>query len=273
MKKFSPKNDLRKIFSWKLLLPFIIVFTILFGNIFGFGDIVRGGVAYVFQEPLSSSRGSAYNLRYIFQSFRDAASLRQRLVSMQQELDRVRADNSRLQTLAVENEVLRGDLNLVHEQSLRRLPAEIYQTHYASGGQWFYVNKGFDDGVRSGLLVTAGQDILLGRVDKVYRFASRVQMLSHPDVAMEVFIPRKGSALLTYDSRIGLLVEEIDYSDDVSASSPVYYRKLARDGSVRRFLVGYAGAMRQSEDRVTQNAVVDLASNVEELLVVSVILD
>lgn len=103
---------------------------------------------------------------------------------------------------------LRELLNYTQDATTKNIAAHII-TH-DTDGRTFLIDKGSDDGVRKNLGVIAKDGFLIGYVEEVNRFASRVILLSNPSASVPAAILGEQETVGLVEGQDGFLLK-MDY--------------------------------------------------------------
>jgi rod shape-determining protein MreC len=248
--------------SQMLIFLCVIVIAIFFSGVAGIGGYVRS----VFHDKVVSSllfvRRASADVVLPFRSLANVAGLAQRESELHRDNDYLRAQLADYKKYKSENVKLREMIGLRQDGDIKLEGAEIYMRQRSIFGEWIYINTGSEGGAQEGMLVIAGDSILIGFIDLVHAESSRVKLISHPETVLEVSIPDRGSGLLRYSDQVGLVVEEMQYSEGQITQSPVYYKKILSSGFLQSFLIGYISQVRPSDNQITQEALIDMGIDV-----------
>ncbi len=153
-----------------------------------------GGYLNQFQDALTSPlvpiqtwisiRFSA--VRDMISSPRDIASLRVQNAELEAEVARLQREVISLQEEIAESQILSALLNYARNQPDNRyIAAEVIGTDTSTFLRSVWINGGTDDGLRYGMPVVTDSG-LVGRLVEVRASISRVQLITDPDVAVNV---------------------------------------------------------------------------------------
>jgi len=157
-------------------------------------------------------------------SFRDGrrlnATLQEENSRLKKELDNLRSAEYRLKLLESENKELLAMAGYKQrQQELKLLPARVIGVSLGDLHEFFFLDKGSEDGVRPDMVVTASEGVA-GVVDQVYRHYSRFMLISASQSRMGVKVLRRESRAVGVLTGLGpnrslLQVEYFGRDDDV----------------------------------------------------------
>lgn len=120
--------------------------------------------------------------------FRDGASFLSSIGTLKQENDhlmkeniRLAAENTKWQSIAQENEILRKELELLPRDRFQMKAAEVIGRDAAGLGNWLTINQGSFQGIERGMAVVVSGGVLVGRVIEVFPESARVMLVSNPE--------------------------------------------------------------------------------------------
>ena len=157
-------------------------------------------------------------------SFRDSqrlnATLQEENSRLKKELDNLRSAEYRLQLLETENKELQAMAGYKQQrEELTLLPARVIGISLGDLHEFFFLDKGKEDGVRSDMVVTTSGGVI-GVVDQVYSHYSRFMLISASQSRMGVKVLRRESRAVGVLTGMGpnrslLQAEYFSRDDDV----------------------------------------------------------
>jgi rod shape-determining protein MreC len=210
-----------------------------------------------------------------FQDFvtapRDIVSLRQRNAELETQVSQLQAQLIELQQRANETEVLAAlvDFSRSNPQSTYRAAAVIGRDpspflHY------IIINRGSNDGIRRGMPVVTNQG-LVGRIDAVIADAARVQLITDPASAVNVYLQNADTSAVLYGSVTGdVSLDMISQNAAVEAGDLILTSGLG-GGFPSDLIIGQVITLRALEFELFQQATVQPAVDFTRLEIVLVI--
>ena len=97
---------------------------------------------------------------------------------LRKKFEELRIDQSSLNSLKSENDLLKQELNFTQEREIKTVTAKIITGVSDSLSKSVIINKGFNDQVEDGLAVVAGPGVMVGKIYDVYADHSKVLLLT-----------------------------------------------------------------------------------------------
>ena len=113
-----------------------------------------------------------------------------------------------------ENSFLRKALNLAPRLKGQITYASIYQFRLGLGGYEVLVNKGSSDNISVGNIVLTEDDVLIGRIEKVYDKFSQVTIVNDRDFSVAVKVLSSGTAGIAKGAMAQGMYLDLIVSDD-----------------------------------------------------------
>ncbi len=155
----------------------IIVVLIVF-NFLGWLKPIENLVFYA----LTPVQKTFYGLGESFRSIQSDWLLKRKLLGenagLKEQLKKSLVDQSLINSLSEENQLLKKDLKFVAERKINFLSAQIITGVSDPLSQSIIINRGAKDGVTRGLAVTAEGGIMIGKVIDVSDYFSKVLLLT-----------------------------------------------------------------------------------------------
>ena len=210
-----------------------------------------------------------------FQDFvtapRDIVSLRQRNAELESQVSQLQAQLIELQQRVNETEILAAlvDFSRSNPQSTYRAAAVIGRDpspflHY------IIINRGSNDGIRRGMPVVTNQG-LVGRIDAVIADAARVQLITDPASAVNVYLQNADTSAVLFGSVTGdVSLDMISQNSTVEPGDFILTSGLG-GGFPSDLLIGQVITLRTLEFELFQQATVQPAVDFTRLEIVLVI--
>lgn len=187
------------------------------------------------------------------------------------ENQRLQAENALLRDMERENGIFREQLDLVPRNKYGLEAADITSFDPNGLGAWLIINKGSRHGIEKGMTVIVSGNILVGRVEKVFPTTAQIMLLSNPDSVVNGVVNTSGSrGIVRGEHGLGLIFDMILQSDILKDGDEVVTS--GADGLMPRgILVGKIREIRATQDRLYQQATVELPLKHSDLHMVFVI--
>lgn len=191
----------------------LFIFTVLFFIYFVFNSskifklLVHSTMEIIvpFQEATSSTF-SGFNS--LWDGYIDLVSVRKENMRLQNEINKIRLENSQLKELAIGNERFRKLLGFKKDCPQRLLPASVIS---ADSTGWFMtviINKGSADGIKK-FMPVINEKGLIGRIIEVSFNYSKVLLITDINSSVPVLIQRTRSRGIVRGN--GSFVLQLDY--------------------------------------------------------------
>jgi rod shape-determining protein MreC len=168
-----------------------------------FRRILRDAVFYEFQAPVLSAESHLHDLQVYWEKrSHSSAELVSANVAQARIIAGQAAENRRLQTLSTENVRLREALRQDERTNYRTLVARVVRRDINTWWKKIIVRRGAVDGVRLGSPVVSGDNVI-GRVTRVHRHSSEVQLISDPDFRASVNVEGSNKYVAVYQGIAG----------------------------------------------------------------------
>lgn len=211
-------------------------------------------------------------LRNLLAAPGDIVSLRQQNSELQAEVARLQREVITLREQAAEAEILGGLLNYARSKpDSRYLAVNVIGRDVSPFLRSVWIGAGTDDGVARGMPVVTERG-LVGRVVEAFPTASRVQLITDPQSAVNVRLQDSRAEGVTAAQPNGeLWMDQINQGVEVSAGQLVLTSGLG-GGYPPDIIVGQVSSVRMRDFELFQRAVLQPGVDFENLEIVLVIL-
>ncbi len=206
-----------------------------------------------------------------FTAPRDVAALQQRNQQLEAEVSRLQTEIIELQQQIAETEVLAALLDFARANpSNRYKAAEVIGRDPSPFLHYVIINRGSADGLRRGMPVVTEQG-LVGRIAAVTASAARVQLVTDPNMRINVRVEPAGADGLLVGSLTGdITLEQVPLEANLQPGDVVLTSGLGGD-YVPNLLVGQVTGVRKLEFELFQSASVQPVVDFHRLQIVLVI--
>ncbi len=208
-----------------------------------------------------------------FTAPRDVAVLQQRNQELEAEVTRLQTEIISLQQQISEVEVLSALLDFARANPQNQYKAaEVIGRDPSPFLHYVIINRGSADGLRRGMPVVTQQG-LVGRIAAVTASAARVQLVTDPNMRINVRVEPAGTAGLLVGSLTGdLSLEQVPLDANLQTGDVVLTSGLGGD-YVPNLLVGQVTGVRKLEFELFQSASVQPVVDFNRLQIVLVIVN
>jgi rod shape-determining protein MreC len=241
----------------KKIIIYIVLFVILIiinpFNVFGFvRNIVmipltpvtrQGSIVGIY---ISDKLGMIFNIGTLYQNNQN----------LENKVRQLEAENALLMDVSNENDELRSSLELLPRDEFKFIGGDVILRDSLGGNQWVMLNRGKRDGVAIGKAVVVGENVLVGIVDEVNDTTARVQLITHPESAINVVTARTGAQAIVLGLHgLSVTVEDIKMDDDV-INGDMFVTSDIGNSFPRGLSVGIVQNITPSTDKLFQNATI-----------------
>lgn len=241
----------------KKTVTILIVFVLI---VFLFVSPIRNFVsqklsnASVYPEKILTSAGE--HTKNFFSFFFTIKNLRKQNNDLASRLISLEVDKSRMNELEHENQMLKAELGFLDKnQNTALLPAKIIGRDPDAFLDHIIVDKGSDDGVKSGQAVVSG-DVLVGQIRDVSSNHSEVTLITSKDSLILAMLQDSRANGLLHGGISGLVLENI--SQDTQYSTGEYIVTSGLGGELKPgILIGTASAIQSTSSDLYKNITVE----------------
>ncbi len=217
------------------------------------------------------------SLRVKYKEQLSKADYNDQLNSMQAELDQLRAENARLRVAEDENANLRKYLDFPKTDDSKRVLANIISRgdigDQAGRIETMLIDKGEDDGIRRGMVVTNEQGIVVGKVKDAKESISELELVMNDDCRLAATIYGQDRTSGIVEGKLGLTMdmgfipqsEKIDEGDLVISSG-------LEELIPRGLVIGKVSKVRKENNELWQTAVLESSIDFDRIMVVAVLI-
>ena len=181
-------------------------------------------------------------------------------------------ENSKLQEIKQENKILREQLQIRPPLASKMVMADLVGFDPSNLGQYFYINRGRQDGILPEQAVIFGGGFLVGKVIESSDNLAKVMLLTDGDSSIfAVTQETRVGGVAKGDHGVGIIMDMVPADKDIKIGETVISSGL--DGFIPRGLViGEIESRISSESEVFQKFKIKLLLNLKEIETVFIIL-
>lgn len=210
------KKQRKRIF---IIIVVFIVSLIIFRDAF---NLLRSGINNLVLPVKILIYKSTYRTKSTFDNLRDINNILKENIELKKENYALRFENVKLQTLINENERLKDLLDLKEGAGIDFVIANISFKDPLSVYDEFFIDLGSDDDIKENMVVL-NRDILLGRISKVYKKRSIVELISKQNLYTSVLIgEEKYIGILKGENSNRLIIEYVVNDAQIKVGDKVY---------------------------------------------------
>jgi rod shape-determining protein MreC len=184
-------------------------------------------------------------------------------------------ENAELKNLEEENRLLRQQLNFFSNNKHAYILADIISYDYSSleQDQSLIINRGSNDGIVKGLVLTDSQGAVIGRITDVQDNISRACLINAASCKFTVSIQDEGKTSGIAEGDLGLSVKMnfIPMSESISEGSNVVTSGLEKN-IPRGLVIGRVSNVSHENNEIWQSATIEPLADLRHLIFASIIL-
>ena len=253
------------------MVVLLVCGLLIFFNPKGIFDPFRGiffKLSYPFQK---ASYIASSNIAETFSFFSSIGSMREENKKLIKENSVLISEVVSLKDMKKENEVFREQLRLAPKERFDLEAAFIIGQDPQGLGSWLLIDKGSDKGLKVGMPVIVSDGILVGRLEEVRSDSSKVTLLTDSASAVNAEnLETDAKGLVRGNFGLGLVFDMVAQSDILNKGDSVITSGL---GGVfpKGLLIGKIEEVKESPDRLFQQAIISPMARYHDLEVVFVI--
>lgn len=230
------------------------------------------GIRTLAQPFLGMAAWTGFEIRSFGTFFGEIGELKTENARLRREQLRLLGDVAGMRSLAEENQELRSLLELIRSTDDTVIAAEVIGSQPLPQDIALLVNRGTNAGIRSGMAVVVGGNVLIGKVESAGPTTAVIRPLVHPQsVVSAVATTGAVKGVIHGDHGLGLIFDLALQSDTLVVGDSVVTSGLG-DGLPKGLLVGTIERVALSPDRLFQQAVLAPPINPLDVRAVGIIL-
>jgi len=275
------------VFANKVVRRRAIAFTVLLAVSFVLMAIssspivveAQKGIAFAFSPVQGVIDDAAGGVSSLVRTVVEIDTLRQDNASLQDENDRLRIENARLEATKRDNDLLTGLLQLQAGLDHATVAASVIAREPAEFRRAVTIDRGSDHGIEQGDVVIGAGGALVGRVVEVGPNYSNVTLLTDgSSTVMGQFSSNGATGEVVGDLAGALNMTKVDSSVPIPIGDEVVTAGIELAGGIRSpypkgLLVGQVIDVRRDANSVVQTAFLEPAANLDRLEYLLVITD
>lgn len=257
--------------NWKFIGAVAILLTIIFIGARGADNPAKGFFLRVSSPFLKTFRifsGGTDGFFRFLGSIGDLKKENEKLILENKEL---LAKNALFKDTEKENETLRKELEIAPRNSYDLEAAFIIAQDPQGLGSYIIIDKGTNEGIREGMPVIVSKGILVGKVSEVYPENSRIILITDKNSAINGEIQDSDArGIIKGEYGLGIAMDMISQTKVINSGDTIITSGLGGE-MPRGLFIGKIGDVRQSGDRLFQQAVIISPVNFPSLRIVFVV--
>lgn len=264
MKFFSRKNT-------KFIFTVVLLLAVVFLSSRGGDNPVKGATLWLaspFMKTFRIFSGGIQGFFHFLGSIGDLKDENEKLVKENQALS---AEIARLKDTAEENKVLRSEMGLVPKSKYDLEASFVIGQDALGSGSSIFIDKGKDKGIKEGMAAIVSDGILVGKISQVFPNTAKVALISDRENAAAAEVLESGAkGIIRGTYGLGAMMDMISQAEVVKEGDTAITSGLT-GGVPRGLLIGKIGQVKQSEDKLFQQATIFPSANFSSLKVVFIV--
>ncbi|MBX4187709.1 MAG: rod shape-determining protein MreC [Candidatus Doudnabacteria bacterium] len=255
----------------RTFVAFVLVALLIMSDRLGYLSWVKSVIQNGFgKSSLSISQGVKKS-REFFAILATISRLAKENAQLQQQIDELSFENSRLQSAKTENTALRRALNFVEKTEYQTVPAEVTSQDPTGFSQTVIVDKGDADGIVLGQSVIVSPGLLVGRITKTYRNTAEATLITDPNMTINGEVTDSGArGLVKGEHGLSLVLDLVTQNEVIKSGDKIITSGLSGDFP-RGLLVGEINAIKTSSSELFQQAFVSPVADLRNLRFVFIV--
>lgn len=236
-------------FLKKTLPPVVILVFLIFFNYYLTEQFLKSSVVKIFKRPLGGSFVFlADSKNKLFSWFRvDNIILENQVLN--QENRRLFSASLKMAELERENALLREELGVARKRNWQVEIAKVFQFNTVGDFRTALIDKGKNQGIRTGMAAIFGGDILLGIVKEVFSDSANIFLINDPRVSINVKSQDSQVAARTRgDLKNGMLLELVTNQENIALGE--LFLTSGLDGLPDLLIVGSVSTVKNGSDNL-----------------------
>ena len=259
----------KKIFKVAIMAALLVALIVFNPEVF-FGP-VRG----VFNLILSPFQKVSYSVAVSYESAKDFIGSIGQLKNENEQLvknnQQLLAENSALQDVSNENNILRDQLRLLPKDAYDLEAAFVIGQDPNGNGNWLEIDKGSNDGIAVGDSAIVSNGIFIGRVQQVSADNAKIVLLTSPESTVNVSTLKNGTkGVAKGEYGLGIIFDMILQTDTINVGDDVVTSGIGGD-IPKGLYVGTVQEIHPSPDHLFQQATINSPIQASKLQILFVI--
>jgi len=257
---------------WTVVVAVLLVSMYFLGFLRPVESVVTGAINPVMSGLYTWSS----EIRGKYQAREDKEWLNQRIDELEEQVNRLTAENAELSTVHEENQVLRKHLDFLEEKEHNYVMANVVSRGEISGDskrtETIVIDKGRANGLQEGLVVLTEEGVVAGKIMEAKERTSQVYLVNNENcrLASTIMGEDKTSGIIKGELGLTIKMKFIPQTQSVQAGDKVTTSGL--ESLIPRGLaIGKVVKVKRESNELWQTATIEPLVDTEDLIIVSVL--
>lgn len=261
---FSRKNA-------KFFFTVVLLLAVVFLSSRGADNPVKGAVLWLTSPFLKTFRIFSGGVQGLFSFLGSIGELKEENEKLVEENQKLLAEIARFKDAAEENRILRSEIGLVPRKKYELEASFVIGQDALGSGSSIFIDKGKNRGLKEDMAVIVSNGILVGKVSQVFPDTAKILLISDRESAVNGEVLESGAkGIVKGTYGLGIMMDMISQAEVVKEGDTAVTSGL-RGGMPRGLFLGKIGQVRQSEDKLFQQATIFPSADFSSLKVVFVV--
>jgi rod shape-determining protein MreC len=248
----------------------IVAALLVFAHAVGFLSPVEAGIADVPRPFVFVFERTGSGVQSFFGIFSSVHTLKTTNATLESQNVALEEEVAGLQQSALENQVLRQELNYRSTSDLKLISANVIGKNPGGFAETLTIDQGSHDGVKVGDAVVA-QGVFVGRISATTDYNAQVLLVSDSQSSIDAKIGASGdTGVLDGSFGSGMTISMISQTSTISQGDEVLTAGLT-DNTPSGLLIGTIGDVESGKNQLLQNASVVSPINLRTLTFLAVV--
>ncbi len=248
-----------------MFIIFVLVALVIIGDAQGYLAPLKNGFFSVYGAGALVISDSISGIKNFFSTFLFIKGLSRENDLLNQKVDELTFENTRLKAAKQENIALRKALNFAEESELTLIPVSIKVSDPSGLTQTVVIDRGADFQLKENMALVTSPGLLVGKITRVYSGSSVVTLITDPAVNINAEVAEsEAKGLIVGAHGLSLRFDLVTQNEVIKTGDQVMTSGLSSDYP-RGLLIGEITSISSGASDLFQKAYVTPAANLRNL--------